>query len=372
MSVLPTQPSTLHQETAGQRPGLIPVSRPSIGPIERACVLAALEECRISGGSGVRRFEQNFADRIGVKHAIATTSGTTALHLALATAGLGPGDDVLVPDLTYISTASAARYTGARVILCDVDETGCIDPVEVARLTSARTKASMPVHLYGKLANVRRMPGLVIEDAAEVLGAPNYQLTGFAACFSFFGNKVITTGEGGMVVTNNDGFAEDMRHMRGMATCQVSRRYYHDDIGFNYRMTDLQAALGIAQLDRLPEILSKRRAVCDRYAINLDLHDTIVTASDDAPWLFTFQLEPHIDREAVMARLFERGIETRPTFEPLHRLPPFWIPEGDKLFPRACAFGDRGLSLPTYPELTSVQVDHISGEVLDAIRLGSL
>lgn len=357
---------------------MIHVSQPSIGSAEIDLVNEALRSNQITSGPMVRRFEEEFARLNDVPHAVACTSGTTALHLALVALGVGPGDEVLVPDLTYVSTANAVAYTGARVRLVDTDpETGCLDMNDLASKVTRLTRAVVPVHLYGVpvdmdalgtvLSRARRHSSAgrihVVEDAAEGLGGFYLQAKlgaiGDAGCFSFYGNKIITTGEGGMVVTHDGRLAERLRFLRGMAT-NANPRYFHSELGFNYRMTDLQAAVGLGQLTHFDGMLSSRLAICDRYSRTL-LGRSWPTGH--APWLFTFLLPDGCQRDVVMARLLDCGIETRPAFVPLHRMPMY--AGRDTEYPGAVSFGDLGVSLPTYPEMSISQVDFICDAVCD-------
>jgi perosamine synthetase len=364
-----------------------PVSRPYLGDAEQQLVARTLEERELTYGPTARRFEEEFAAQHGVRFAVATTSGTTALHLALAALGLGPEDEVIVPDLTFAATANAVRYTGARVVLADVDpETWTISPADAESKTTKHTRAILPVHLYGNPCHMAEIAELarryrlhVIEDAAEGLGGA-YRGTplgalGLAGIFSFYANKVMTTGEGGAAITGDGVFAGRMQYLRGQAMDAAFGRkapwYFHSEIGFNYRMTAGQAALGLGQLSHLEDMLAKRREIFVRYASRL-CYDGAATPrvlpdATQAPWLFTLQLDQRVDRESLMARLLERGVETRPTFVPLHRLPPYR--KSDYRFPCATKLGDHGLSLPTYPELTLDNVDEISEIVLKEMKV---
>lgn len=341
---------------------LIPVSKPSITNDEMSAVYDCVYSEQLSMGKRVVEFEREFARLHNVAYGVATTSGTTALHLALAALNIGPSDDVLVPDLTFVATANAVSYVGAKPILVDIDpETWCMSSTNVlAKITSA-TRAIIPVHLYGKLCKLPELPShvLVVEDSAEATGYPNLTVTGDCACFSFYGNKVLTTGEGGMVLTNDESLAQRLRLLRGQAV-DPKRRYYHSHVGYNYRMTELQAAVGLAQLSRLQSLVHRRSVVMDRYRYRLCSYFTCHEAPQ-APWLFTILLPENTDRELLMEKLLQKyGIETRPTFVPMHRLPMFATANSDHDFPVSSRVGDRGLSLPTYPDLPISSVDLIS------------
>lgn len=358
-----------------------PVSKPSIGLLELDTVGACLDDGWITQGKRVAAFESQLAARLSVcdERVVACASGTAALHLALVAAGIGPGDQVLVPDLTYIATLNAVRYVGATPVLVDVDErTWNVNLDEARRCVTGRTKAVIAVHLYGvpcdfdQLTQFTRENGLLlVEDAAEALGArfAGGQSCGTAGvgCFSFYANKIITTAEGGAVIADTPVRAELLRSLRGQGQ-SLRARFVHDRLGFNYRMSDLHAALGIAQLQRFDDLVARREAVVRTYARELGGILQVPEPPTDAvtaPWLFTGLLPRGTNRAQVMGALAARGIETRPTFVPLHRQPCY--AQSDKRFRVASDVGDRGISLPTYPELTADDVWFISTAVKEAL-----
>ena len=262
----------------------IPISKPFIGAREKELVLDALDSGWVSSiGKYIDEFEANFARYCGTEYALAVSNGTTGLHLALAALGLQPGDEVIIPDLTFVATANAVAYTGATPVLADVDaDTLCIDPASVKSLISERTKAIIPVHLYGHpadmdaLIEIGRAHGVdIIEDAAEAHGAEyrgrRVGALGRCGVFSFYGNKVITTGEGGMLTTDDREFYQRARRLRDHAM-SPQRRYFHEERGFNYRITNLQAALGVAQLERIDDFLDRRAEIMGWYNAELDRH----------------------------------------------------------------------------------------------------
>ena len=290
-------------------------------------------------GRFVGRFEQMFAEFCGASHAIAVSNGTSALHLALVAAGLGPGDEVIVPALTFVVPANAVTYTGARPVFADVDpDTWTLDPVDVERRLTSRTRAIIAVHLYGhpadmdpllEIARARHL--LVVEDAAEAHGAQykgrRVGAIGHVGCFSFYGNKIISTGEGGMLVTDDAALAERAVVLRDHA--MVKKPYYfHTAVGFNYRMTNLQAAVGCAQLEEIDTILQRKREVTRGYmrglaaVLGLSLPKQAPWA-ENVYWMYSILVESQfgMTRDAVMEALGERGIDTRPFFVPLNRLP---------------------------------------------------
>lgn len=355
-----------------------PVSKPCIGVLERSLVDDTMQRVQLSQGEMVRRFERALAAYVGTAHALATTSGTTALHLVLAALGIGPGDEVIVPDLSFVATANAVAYTGATPVLADVHPMSwCIDPLDVRRKLTPRTRAILPVHLYGVPADMLTLSAIareyklhLIEDAAEGLGGWYYghQLGSFgtASTFSFYGNKVATCGEGGAICTNDEALYERMYFLRGQALDPM-RRYYHPEVGFNYRLTDLQAAVGVGQMMRLEEMLERRREIFEIYHTALCDHIGVVPSAPHtrpAPWVFTLQLNHGVSRDGMMARLADRGIETRPGFVPMHQLP-MYQRDG---FPVSSQLADRIISLPTYPGLTDEDVRVISDEVCSAFE----
>jgi perosamine synthetase len=357
---------------------MIHVSQPSIGDYEATLVLETLRANQITAGPMVCRFENEFARVHNVKHALACTSGTTALHLALAGHGIRAGHEVIIPDLTYIATANAVLYTGARPVLCDIDRsTWGLDPEHVARLITPRTRAILPVHLYGCAANMRAINDLaakhglvVIEDAAEGLGGFYGELSrtrlgacSDAGCFSFYGNKILTTGEGGMVITNDSALYGHMKRLRGMAQ-DPERRYYHTELAFNYRMTDLQAAVGVAQLQRLSTLVWCRQAAMNFYYERL--HRDVNVLNTSAPWMFTCLLPEGADRDAVIRHLFHNHIETRPSFSPLHHMR--WLGCSNGNFPVSEDLGQRGLSLPTWPNIPTATLHKICDVLKEALR----
>jgi perosamine synthetase len=353
-----------------------PVSRPNIPVGAGALVLDCLRRNWVSAGLMVKEFERLLADTLDVDPArvVTTTSGTTALHLALVALGVGPGDEVLVPDLTYVATANAVLYTGARPVFVDVDpRTYCMDVERAERALTKRTKVVLPVHLYGQACDMRAVRSLylpIIEDAAEGLfGTYLGERLGTISdvgCFSFFGNKLITTGEGGACVARDAKLAAHIRSLGGMCN-DPNRRYNHLGLGFNYRMTDLQAAVGIPQLQDIYQTVGRRREIFGWYQARLKDAVTFPVAlprTQMAPWLVTCQLPADVNRDTVMALLTGDGIETRPTFVPMHEI--YGAPDWDD-FPVTNAISQQGISLPTYVGLSQDDVDIICDAFLYAL-----
>lgn len=342
---------------------MIRVAQPAIGDLERQYLLECLERNQLSGGEFVERFEDVFASWIGVRHAVACSSGTAALHLALLAAGIGPGDEVIVPDMTFVATANAVAYCGAKPILVDVcplDWT--IDPELVAAAVTSRTRAIIPVHLYGYPANmdalqeIANQHGLfLVEDAAQAHGSTyNGRMAGSIGdlgCFSFYGNKTIATGEGGMVTTNNASLAARLRLLRGQG--QAERRYWHEVIGYNYRMTELQAAIGLGQMAKADDVVRHRREIARQYSDSLagQLYTQQQrSGSDPVPWVNVVLID---DRDDVAMMLADRGIETRPAFHSLHTLPMY---KRNVRYMVADMVAERGLCLPTHGAISASDV----------------
>lgn len=362
----------------------ISVAQPKLAGNERKYVLDCLDTSWISSnGKYIVEFEKTFASFCGVKHAIATNNGTTALHLALVVLGLQPGDEVIIPTVTYIATANAVRYCGATPVLVDVVEgTMNIDPADIERKITPRTKGIIPVHLYGHPAemgpvmDVARKHGLwVVEDAAEAHGAEcqgtRVGAIGDMATFSFFGNKIVTTGEGGMITTNDDALAEKLRLFRGQGM-DPKRRYWFPVIGYNYRMTNIQAAIGLAQMENIDTALADRDRLARWYNESLaPIADRIVMPSEaswarQVFWMYNIFLRDGDEnrRDAVMQAMDADGIETRPVFYPMHVLPPY---AEDTRYDVADTWAQRGINLPPHQDLTRQDIQRVADSLTAAI-----
>jgi perosamine synthetase len=364
----------------------IPVCEPLLGGRELEYVTKAVSGGWISSsGSYVGEFEREFAKYLGVPCAVTTTSGTTALHLALVAAGIGAGDEVIIPAFTMIASAFAVCYTGAKPVFVDADETWNIDPRAIEAKVTKKTRAIMPVHVYGhscdmdaiqKIADAHGL--LVIEDAAEAIGSRYKQQLcgsiGDMSCFSFFANKLITTGEGGMVVARDERFAERLRYYKNLCfPLDGSRRYVHEDIGFNYRMPNVLAAIGLAQLERTDFYLECRRNNALRYNALLGGQRGVVTPPE-APWTTSSYWmygvligdDFGMSREEVMKQLKSQGIETRSFFVSMHRQPALakFGCDVSGAYPVTDDLARRGLYLPSSSGLTEAQIARISGALL--------
>lgn len=361
--------------------GRIPVYQPQLAGNERRYVLDCLDTNWISSkGKYVSQFEQAFADYVGVKHAVSVCNGTVAVHLALLALGLGPGDEVIVPTFTYIASVNPIRYLGATPVFVDSrSDSWQAEPNAIRARITSKTKAIVVVHLYGHAADMGAILSLadefgipVIEDCAEALGSTfDGSLVGSfgkLGAFSFYGNKTITTGEGGMVVTNDDGLHEHCLRLRGQGLA-VGQVYWHDIVGYNFRMTNVCAAIGLAQLERISEILQSKKELATWYDQELadlpvELHSPVSEAIGHSHWMYS-ALFPEGKRARVSAHLEERGIETRPTFAPVHLMPMYHEPGGS--YPVAEALGSRGLNLPSWPGLKRAQVRYIAQVIKDAL-----
>jgi perosamine synthetase len=353
----------------------IPIAEPLLGNKELAYVIACVKSGWISSlGEYVRTFESRFAKYCGVRYGVATFNGTVALHLLAATLNLGPSDEVIMPSLTYVATANAITYTGAKPVFVDSErDTWNIDPNTVAEAITPRTKAIIAVHLYGHPANMEPLRAianthnlLLLEDAAEAHGAryKDRRVGGLsdAAIFSFYGNKIITTGEGGILVTDNEEWAKRAFFLENQGRYN-DNPYWHPEIGFNYRMTNVQAAIGLAQLERIDEMLAIRRRNATHYnqrlaeVPGLTLPPEMAWA-ENVYWMYSVIIEDEFGptRDEVQARLREAGIETRPFFYPLHTLPMY---NTGQSLPVAEDLGRRGLNLPSSATLTPEQIDFV-------------
>jgi perosamine synthetase len=357
----------------------IPLYRPDLSGNERRYVLECLDSSWISShGSFIERFEEAFAEAVGVEHALTVSNGTVALHLALHCLDVGPADEVIVPTFTYIASVNSIAQTGATPVFADCrTEDWLLDPEDVARRITPRTKAIMPVHLYGAVCDMPRLEDLarkagcaIVEDCAEALGASlegrHPGTFGEVGTFSFFGNKTVTTGEGGMVVTRTPRLAQRLRLVKGQSP---TKRYWHIERGFNYRMTNICAAIGLAQMERFPAILARKRRIAERYRALLG--DLPVTPQRPMPgvqssdWLFSLLLPEGVDREAVMAAMEARGVETRPVFHCAHRMPMY--DRGDR-YPVAENIAAHGMSLPSFPDLTDDEIAYVVDTLCEALR----
>lgn len=380
--------------------GTIPLSVPVLHGNEWSYVKECLDTGWVSSaGPFVDRFERDVARRVGTHHAVATVNGTAALHLALIAAGVERGDEVIVPSLTFIAPANAVRYVGARPVFLDVDpEYWQLDPGAVAAFlrdecriaggeawnkeTGARVKAILPVDILGHpvdldpLLTLARADGLaVVQDSTESLGSlykgRPVGADADIACFSFNGNKIITAGGGGMVVTRDEALAARVRYLSTQAKDDPSE-YVHGDVGYNYRLTNLQAAVGCAQLEQLDDHVRRKRAIARSYAKALGGVPGIGSAPE-APWarstfwLYTILVDASVSRtssRSLISTLRSKHIESRPLWQPLHRSPAHAWKGRDR--PVSERIVTQGVSLPSSPNLTSEDQERVIDAVRDA------
>lgn len=369
----------------------IAVCEPLIGGRELEYVTDAIKTGWISSSGGyVDKFERAFADYLGVQHAVTTTSGTTALHLALVAAGIGPGDEVIIPAFTMIATATAVCQTGAKPVLVDADPASWnLDPADVARKVTPRTKAVLPVHIYGHSCDMDALTKavaphkpLIIEDAAEAIGS-EYRgkrcgSLGDMSCFSFFANKLITTGEGGMVATNDADLAGKLRYFKNLAFPRTGpRRYFHEDLGFNYRMPNLLAAFGLGQLEKVDTYLAARRTNAERYNARLKGQRGITTPPEldytlNSYWMYSILIEDDfgLTRDEVVSALAAAKIETRTFFISMHRQPALarYGVDVSGQYPVTDELSRKGLYLPSGSGLTEQQIERVTSTLLSLRR----
>lgn len=380
---------------------MISISNPALIGNELKYVADCIQSGWISSvGDYVHRFENAFADFCGVEHAVTCSNGTTALHLALLALGVQPGDEVIVPTLTYVATANAVVYCGAQPVFVDSEpETWNMDPTRIEELITPRTKGIIVVHLFGHavdmdpIQEIARRRGLfVLEDAAEAHGAEykgrRVGSIGDIATFSFFGNKIITTGEGGMITTKNRQLADEVRRLKNHGM-DPKRKYWFPTIGYNYRLTNVASAIGLAQLETIDWHLAQHRQVAEWYKEFLAGTRGLYWQPEKewarhVWWLFTVVMDDSIplDRFEALAKLLAHGVEGRQIIYPITQLPPYSDGAASRRFPVADRIVNRGIHLPTWCGLRRDQVQHIctaliyclhdskpSGETCDALQV---
>lgn len=365
---------------------LIPVLEPDLSGNESEYVLDCIQTNWISSqGAYVSRFERQFEALHPGMSAVAVSNGTAALHLALLSLGIGPGHEVIVPNITFAATINAVLHCGATPVICEINPSSwCIDIEEVERLITDKTKAMIPVHLYGQVCDMDRLMSsarknnvYVIEDCAESFGSEiEGRLAGSfgdVSTFSFFGNKTISTGEGGMILFKNDQHHALAKVLRdhGMTP---GRRYWHDLVGYNYRLTNLQAAIGVAQLERFNAILANKRRIAKHYdsllqdALGIEQlpHESPKTVHSN--WLYTIRLSQAIDRDVVVSKLLMFGIETRPVFYPLNKMPPYQNFKTSIRLDVSNNLSMYGLSLPSSVGMSSAKIEFVSKSLREILN----
>jgi perosamine synthetase len=367
----------------------IPVCEPTLGALERRYVLDAVTSGWVSSsGIYLSRFEKEFPALVGARFGVAVCNGTAAIHLALKAAGVIEGDEVIVPSFTMIATANAIAYCGAHPVFVDVDpQTWTIDVEKAEKAITRKSKAILTVTIYGHpcdfgaIEQLRRRHNLLwIEDAAEGHGA-RYRMEPLAkfpdaTAYSFYANKIITTGEGGMVCTNRPEIADRVRYYRNLAFPMTGeRRYIHEDIGYNYRLTNLQAALGCAQIENFDTLVNNRRRNAEKYRQCLaDFGDKFQLPAEQAwayncYWMFGIipKSSSGMARKEWMDGLRSRGIETRPFFHPLHRQPVY---RTKQQLPISEWLGENGFYLPSSSHLTDDQIHAVVKAIGEVLHLG--
>ncbi len=368
--------------------GIVMEKIPIAEPLFAGNELKYVSDCVNSGwissiGKYIKRFEEEFSNFIGTKYGIATSNGTTALHLSLVTCGIGKDDEVIVPTLSFIATANCVAYTGAKPVFVDSEpNTWNIDPEKIKEKLTSKTKAIIPVHLYGHPADMDPIMDLakdhsliVIEDAAEAHGAEYKKKKvgglGDAGCFSFFGNKIITTGEGGMITTNDEEIMKKAMMLRDHGMSK-EKRYWHPQIGYNYRMTNMQGAVGLAQTERIHEYIEIRRKNAELYNNHLGDISGITTPPEmewakNVYWMYSILIDK-VPRDEFTAILLDNGIDTRPFFYPMHTQPPYRDQSNEELTV-ADDLSKRGFSLPSAPTLKEDQIDYICRIITEKLSL---
>jgi len=361
-----------HTESMSSRK--IPVYEPVLGPDVRRNVLECIDTNWISSrGKFVERFETDFASYVGANHAASVCNGTVALHLALLSLDIGPGDEVIVPTFTYIASVNAIAYVGATPVFVDsLSENWQPDEDDIRRKLTPRTKALVVVHLYGQPASmdaimsIAREAGIaVVEDCAEAIGSRigSRHVGTFAdvATWSFFGNKTITTGEGGMVTTNRSELDRAIRKLKGQGLAG-DREYWHDVVGYNYRMTNICAAIGVAQLPHASAFLARKRIIARAYRDGFEglplrfLWET--SGTTNSFWMNCVCLNDSATRDPLRKHLATDGVETRPAFYPAHTMP-MYARFAAGSYPVAEVLGASGLNLPSSPALTDEEVTRV-------------
>jgi len=365
----------------------IPVAAPVLEGNEKLYLLDCIESTWISSsGKYIDLFEEAFANFCGVEYALSCCNGTAALHLALLSLGVGPGDEVIIPTLTFVATANAVAYCGATPVFLDSEpDTWNLDPYQIESQITPRTKGIIVVHIYGHpvdmdpVMEISRKRGLfVIEDSAEALGAEfnghRVGSLGDIGTFSFYGNKIVTTGEGGMVVTKDGDLANKVRQLKGQGM-DPKRRYWFPIVGYNYRMTNVAAAIGLAQLEMIDWHIARRRSIAKQYDQHLSGVSGI-SLQPEKPWArnvywrnsVVLDQKLLISRDAVMAKLQKVGIETRPFFYPMHILEMYRTIALDRKFPVADRLASSGFNLPSSAALSDDDVAFVCDQLIQILK----
>jgi perosamine synthetase len=348
----------------------IPIYKPYLNGNEKKYVDDAISSTWISSkGKYLKEFETRFSKYIGVNYATGVCNGTTALHLALLALGIKPGDEVMVPSFTYIASVNCIKYVGAKPVFIDcLPDSWQINPDKINTKVTKKTKAIIVVHLYGHPCDMEKISRIckknkiyIVEDCAEAIGSEingnKVGTFGDISAFSFFGNKTITTGEGGMVTTNNKDLYEKCLRYKGQGLAK-NKEYWHDLVGYNYRMTNIEAAIGLAQLEQIDEIIIKKSNIAKTYNkfLNDDIyfHKSVNKKYFHSHWMNSILTKSSIDRDKLRKKLLDSGIETRPTFYPAHMMPMY--KNRKNILPVSENIGSRGVNLPSYPDLKTDEI----------------
>ncbi len=363
---------------------VIPLAQPYLNGREIELVTEVISSGRLSLGPMLTRFEQDFARFVGTEHAVAVANGTTGLHVGAITAGWGPGDEVITSPFSFIASPNVITYVGADVVFADIDpDTFNMDPAAVDAAVTERTRGILPVHIFGysadmdpMLATAARHDLTIVEDACEALGA-SYKgqtvgATGNPAVFAFYANKQMTTGEGGMMVTDDAELAERWRSLINQGRADSGLWLAHDVLGYNYRLSDVASAIGVAQLEKLPGMLAMREQVAaeyDRLLSSVQGVSTPYRGDETRSWfVYVVLLDEAVDRNAVMERLNSRGVQCKPYLPCLHTQP-VYLERGFKpgMFPVAESISARSLALPFFPTLSPGAQQRVVNELASAI-----
>ena len=368
----------------------VPMSSPDLTQAEIDAVLDVLNTRWLSLGPKITEFENRFADYVGTSHAIGVNSGTSGLHLAMITADIQPGDEVITPSFSFVASANCVMYERGKPVFVDIDpRTGNMDPALVEEAITDKTKAIIVVHAFGQPADMdpileiaRKHNLYVIEDACEAIGATykgrNAGTMSDAATFAFYPNKQMTTGEGGMIMTSRDDWGDLFRSLRNQGRDTFNEWLDHVRLGYNYRMDEMSAAMGIVQIQRIEELLAKRAKVADWYNERIDEIEGITkpyiadTTTRMSWFVYVVSLADSIDRTHMMGQLKENGVPTRPYFTPIH-LQPFYQEQygwkrGD--LPHTEKAGDTFMALPFSGVMTEEQVDYVCNQLREYLAVG--
>ena len=357
----------------------IGMSGPDIGEREIELTLEVLRSGVLSIGPMVERFEALVAGRIGSRHAVAVSSGTAGLHLCLAANGIGAGDEVITSSFSFVASANVVAFQGARPVFVDIEPGSLnIDPDLVERAITPRTRAILPVHVFGQPADMDRLRAIadrhglaIVEDACEAIGAEyrgrHAGTLGDAGVFAFYPNKQVTTGEGGIIATDRDDLAALFRSLRNQGRDVFDTWLQHSRLGYNYRLSELHAAIGVGQMERFDDLLRQRAQVAEAYSRRIALIDgvepprTVPTTTKASWFVYVVRLDPGVDRTRVIERLQTRGVPSRPYFPPIHLQPHYAATYGHRPgdLPVTEAEASRTLALPFHGRLSDVDVDYV-------------